>query len=207
MPGFCSKLLAVRPVPHAKHISASLFRLHIYYIFTLLGLSLPYRIWFSKHCDEVRVSVVKETGDSALDEVKEESLLNSETKSSWLRNKLWGQPSISTATIERKNAEELFKKSMQKFSLYEHEPPSKDQNDPNERTSLNATIYLSGDENNQTNQDLEASAIPSDYTSDVVSSDKDSVAVVVADTPLQPEESDSTNVNEDTATPPSHHAP
>ena len=28
---------------------------------TLLGLSLPYRIWFAKHCDEIRVTVVKET--------------------------------------------------------------------------------------------------------------------------------------------------
>ena len=123
MPGFCPKLLAVRPVPHARNISASLFRLHIYYLFTLLGLSLPYRIWFAKHCDEVRVSVVKETSDSATIVDKDENTQVSETKSSWLRSKIWGtSTSVSSAAIERKKAQELFRKSMQSFSLYEDEP-------------------------------------------------------------------------------------
>jgi len=47
--GFRPKLLAVRSLPRASNIiSAALFRQHIFALFTLLGLSLPYRIWFAK---------------------------------------------------------------------------------------------------------------------------------------------------------------
>ena len=141
VPGFCPKLLAVRPVPRARNISASLFRLHIFYLFTLLGLSLPYRIWFAKHCDEVRVSVVKETSDSApLSEDKEQSSLSSDAKSSWLRSKIWGSsPATSSAEIERKRAQETFRKSMQSFSLYEDEPNLLDLNLKERTESLNTT--------------------------------------------------------------------
>ena len=64
--GFRLKLLAVRPVRHIRGSkrmipSAALFRQHVYVLFTLLGLSLPYRIWFARHCDKIRVTVVKET--------------------------------------------------------------------------------------------------------------------------------------------------
>ena len=34
--------------------SAALFRQHVYVLFTLLGLSLPYRIWFARDCDDTR---------------------------------------------------------------------------------------------------------------------------------------------------------
>lgn len=136
VPGFCPKLLAVRPVPHARYVSASLFRLHIYYLFTLFGLSLPYRIWFAKHCDEVRVSVVKETSDSTTpNENIDEPSPAGEAKPSWLKSKIWGQSSaISSADVERRKAQELFRKSMQSFSLYEAEPSSMDLNLGNKET-------------------------------------------------------------------------
>ena len=37
------------------------FRLSFFWIFTLLGLTVPYRLWFDRRCDEFRVSVIKET--------------------------------------------------------------------------------------------------------------------------------------------------
>ena len=57
--GFKPQLLAVRNVDGVQ--SARLFRLHMFWIFTVFGLTLPFRIWFSRHCDELRVTVAKET--------------------------------------------------------------------------------------------------------------------------------------------------
>lgn len=119
--GFRPKLLAVRPVriSKASHISAALFRQHVYFIFTLLGLSLPYRIWFSKHCDEVKVTILKETGSSGpspiLTAEENESV---EKSSSWFR---WGRGAASSSSSEvvgSKRAQEQFRKNMQSFSLY-----------------------------------------------------------------------------------------
>lgn len=44
-------------IPYAKQF----FRLSMFWIVTALGLTVPYRIWFKRHCDFVRVTVVKET--------------------------------------------------------------------------------------------------------------------------------------------------
>lgn len=124
MDGFRPKLLAVRPMRRASNISAALFRQHIYVIATLLGLSLPYRIWFAKHCDEIRVTVVKETS-SASSSIKEGEA--TEGKSSWIRGKWSRGSSLSSATMDSKRAQELFRKSMQNFALYEEEPSPLDQ--------------------------------------------------------------------------------
>ncbi len=124
MEGFRPKLLAVRPVRRAQ-TSSALFRLHIYILFTLLGLSLPYRIWFARHCDEIRVTVVKETSESS-DSNDDEDSTNGKT--SWFRRGWgWGS-SPSSEALESKRAQELFRKSMQSFSLYEDEPISFDLN-------------------------------------------------------------------------------
>jgi hypothetical protein len=57
--GFKPRMLAIRPVEGVP--SAKLFRSHLFWIFTALGLTVPYRIWFARHCDELRVAVIKET--------------------------------------------------------------------------------------------------------------------------------------------------
>ena len=56
-------LVAVRrQQPKGRHLLvSSFFRLHFFWLFTLLGLTVPYRIWFSRHCDQVRVTVIKTT--------------------------------------------------------------------------------------------------------------------------------------------------
>mmetsp|Transcript_5221 Transcript_5221/g.11563 ORF Transcript_5221/g.11563 Transcript_5221/m.11563 type:complete len:406 (-) Transcript_5221:570-1787(-) len=38
-----------------------LFRLSVFWMFTCIGLTVPYRVWFKRHCDFIRVTVVKET--------------------------------------------------------------------------------------------------------------------------------------------------
>jgi len=140
--GFRPKLLAVRPVRHATNISAALFRQHVYVLFTLLGLSLPYRIWFAKHCDEIRVTVVKETSTAEnWNENKEGVMTTAEGKSSWFRGK-WGRgssSSLSKADISRERAQELFRSRMRSFSLYEEEgasPVLVDQTEPNQSERL-----------------------------------------------------------------------
>jgi hypothetical protein len=41
-----------------------LVRLSSFWAFTCLGLTVPYRIWFKRHCDFLRVTVVKETKEA-----------------------------------------------------------------------------------------------------------------------------------------------
>ena len=119
--GFRPKLLAVRPVRRASHISAVLFRQHIYILFTLLGLSLPYRIWFAKHCDEVKVTILKETGSGSV--VKTEEGESTDKSSSWFR---WGKGTSTSSAggLESQRAQEQFRKNMQRFSLYGEEGTS-----------------------------------------------------------------------------------
>jgi len=132
--GFRPKLLAVRPVRLGAHkVSAALFRQHIYILSTLLGLSLPFRIWFAKHCDEIRVTVVKETCNTNGGTSIGGEIVPAEPKSSWFRG--WGKsatPQPSTATFDSKKAQELFRTSMQQFSLYDEEvsPVKKNQTSP-----------------------------------------------------------------------------
>mmetsp|Transcript_17584 Transcript_17584/g.29712 ORF Transcript_17584/g.29712 Transcript_17584/m.29712 type:complete len:659 (-) Transcript_17584:137-2113(-) len=116
--GFRPKLLAVLPVRRASHVSAVLFRQHIYVLFTLLGLSLPYRIWFGKHCDEVKVTILKETGSGSV--VKTEEAESVEKSSSWFR---WGKGTSASTSggLDSQRAQEQFRKNMQSFSLYGEE--------------------------------------------------------------------------------------
>ena len=141
--GFRSKLLAVRPVIlHHRAASTTttttlsssskkqlfsaaniFFRQHIYLVVTLLGLSLPYRIWFARHCDEIRVTVVKET---CIEDSRSSTTTTSETSdksidkssSSWFLPTTWGFGWGSSSVTDSVRAQELFRKSMSALSLY-----------------------------------------------------------------------------------------
>lgn len=89
-------MLAVRPVKGVP--SAKLFRLHLYWMFTLIGLTVPFRIWFARHCDELRVTVAKET-----------STVKPSSSWSWLSK---SAPDPSTESNER------FKVMMRDLALY-----------------------------------------------------------------------------------------
>jgi hypothetical protein len=60
--GYRPRLLLTRSLSHQQiNTYTKLFRLSVFWIFTFLGLTVPYRIWFKRHCDFIRVTVVKET--------------------------------------------------------------------------------------------------------------------------------------------------
>lgn len=96
--GFKPKMLAVRKVK--GHPVASLFRLHLFWLFTFLGLTFPYRIWFSRHCDELRVTVAKETSTGRVSS-------SSSSTSSWRK---WS-PAESSAS-------DAFRNTMMDLALY-----------------------------------------------------------------------------------------
>jgi hypothetical protein len=74
-------------------------------MFTLMGLTVPFRIWFARHCDELRVTVAKETST----ELKKPS-------SSWSwRSKSTPDPSTEYA--------EHFKAKMRELALYAQGSP------------------------------------------------------------------------------------
>jgi hypothetical protein len=65
--GYRPRMLAVRrnfPSKNRLSMTSKLFRLHLFWVFTLLGLTVPYRVWFKRHCDFVRVTIIKETSSS-----------------------------------------------------------------------------------------------------------------------------------------------
>ena len=57
VPGFKRRVLAVR----SEAIKTRKFSLSAFWLSTLLLMTVPYRMWFASQCDEVRVTVVKET--------------------------------------------------------------------------------------------------------------------------------------------------
>ena len=56
--GFQPRILAVSTTAGVYRI---LLQPYMFWVFTCLGLTVPYRRWLSSHCDEIRVRVVKET--------------------------------------------------------------------------------------------------------------------------------------------------
>lgn len=56
VPGFKSKILVQRG---DSAVTSS--NTYAFWFFTLLGLTVPYRIWFDRHCDQVCVTLTKET--------------------------------------------------------------------------------------------------------------------------------------------------
>jgi hypothetical protein len=67
-------------------------------MFTLIGLTVPFRIWFARHCDELRVTVAKET-----------STVKPSSSWSWLSK---SAPDLATESNER------FKVMMRDLALY-----------------------------------------------------------------------------------------
>jgi len=106
VPGFRPRILAVRK--RDNKVAATLFRPFFFWLFTLAGLTVPYRHWFAAHCDEVRVTVVKETGTDVPPSVK--------ASSSWFKSKA----SSSSAASETLNfMQNLLKNNEQTAALVE----------------------------------------------------------------------------------------
>ncbi|CAB9529576.1 reductase [Seminavis robusta] len=105
VPSFKRRLLAIRPVKGVP--SAKLFRLNTFWICTFLGLSLPYRIWFARRCDALRVTVVKET-------YYEEEAKTS-TFSTWFTS---GKPEAPVRLPGANRNAEAFRQQMENMALY-----------------------------------------------------------------------------------------
>lgn len=139
IPDFRPRLLAERAVPGVY--STKVFRLVYFWIFTLLGLTVPFRMWFADHCDEIRVTVVKE--------LYADDPQSSSSTSSWLFRR---RPQVSTeidAAVEASQAE-TFRLEMERLRLYRRA-----NNDTNAAASL---------ENNKEGEESAATAILEDVT-------------------------------------------
>jgi hypothetical protein len=107
--GYREKVLAVRP----KEGVQNLFDIRYFWLFTFMGLTVPYRIRFGKHCDEFRVTVAKQA--SVTEKPQNKNMTNQ--KSSWLTTpRSWFGGSNSITPDDRS---EKFKKHMQEISLYQ----------------------------------------------------------------------------------------
>lgn len=120
--GFKRRMLAIRPVDGV--LSAKLFRLNAFWFFTLVGLSLPYRLWFARHCDYLRVTTVKET--------YAEKASTTGSFSSWFTSKASSQPRQPSVN---ETVATSFRQQMQSLLLY-----SKDENLPNLLELTNSTV-------------------------------------------------------------------
>ena len=73
VPGYKPRILAVNPFnarlqqQQQKWFSRStpkLFNQRLFWFFTMIGLTFPYRVWFERHCDYLRVVIIKEASSS-----------------------------------------------------------------------------------------------------------------------------------------------
>jgi hypothetical protein len=113
--GFKPRMLAIRPVEGVP--SAKLFRSHLFWIFTALGLTVPYRIWFARHCDELRVAVIKETA----------SELPVQPSRSWMPFSSSSRTPAELTSPAPVDEQEVFRSLMQELKLYAQQDTSEEQ--------------------------------------------------------------------------------
>lgn len=117
--GFKSRVLAIRPMRRGGTLSSRFFRLHLFWIFTCLGLTVPYRIWFSRHCDELRVAVIKETFAIG----KKPKLQSSSSWTKWFaRSKEMDQNAFADESSQNGVVASLrsdFRKRMEELAIYQ----------------------------------------------------------------------------------------
>ncbi len=148
--GFKSRVLAVRTTRRGP-LSSRFFRLHLFWMFTCLGLTVPYRIWFARHCDELRVAVIKETFATG----KKPKLQSS--SSSWtkwfVRSKESDQAAFEDESSKSSAVAGLrsdFRKRMEELAIY--------QADEAEETRETAALL----QQQELEKELEATAAPAD---------------------------------------------
>jgi hypothetical protein len=113
--GFKPRMLAIRPVEGVP--SAKLFRSHLFWIFTAMGLTVPYRIWFARHCDELRVAVIKETM----------SELPKQPSRSWMSFSSSSRTPAEPTSPAPVDEQEGFRSLMQELKLYAQQDTSEEQ--------------------------------------------------------------------------------
>ena len=118
--GYRPRILAVRRNFSSRNrlsMTSKLFRLHLFWAFTLLGLTVPYRVWFKRHCDFVRVTIIKETSSSSSSSgSKSNEKRSDDTDSSSSSSSYWAAVARSwfpgQASIRPKVGEAIFGKTI-----------------------------------------------------------------------------------------------
>lgn len=62
--GFKPQMLAIRRGPAVSFLRTRNVQQAFFWMFTFMGLTVPYRMWFSDHCDVIRVTIVKEVSST-----------------------------------------------------------------------------------------------------------------------------------------------
>ena len=127
---------------------SSFFRISWFWIFTLIGLTVPFRIWLAHHCDELRVTLVKETSSTPPPPPHTRNVNGQQQSESWYKKSFWFLPSLSSKQSSQNEVQQPnnnnshFRQRMEQLYLYNTTP----------RNSVTTTSY------NHTNTlDLESS--------------------------------------------------
>jgi hypothetical protein len=131
--GFRSRMLIIRP--HAETGSVRnvwWLRPIWFWTCTLAGLTVPFRLWFSEHCDEIRVTVVKEartwksSSNPTSSSSSSSSSSGSSSSSSWWKYPWYATGSLKSGQVEESNLshhlseeeEQNYQLVMQQLLLY-----------------------------------------------------------------------------------------
>jgi hypothetical protein len=104
-----NKVLVVRDADKYKWFH----NLYMFWFVTLLGFTVPFRIWFSRHCDDVRVTLIKEIS-SNVTTTSSKSIGLPSWGSFLSRSK--GDGNITAAQLELRR--EQFRQAMRTLDLY-----------------------------------------------------------------------------------------
>lgn len=107
-----NKVLVVRDVDDRYQWFHNLF---MFWLVTLLGFTVPFRIWFSRHCDDVRVTLIKEIS-SNVTTTRATSISMGRPLWGSLLSRPKGNGSESTEQLELRR--EQFRQAMRTLELY-----------------------------------------------------------------------------------------
>lgn len=115
--GFKTKVLVAR---NSSSWAVKTFNIYFFWCVTLLGLTVPYRIWFSRHCDDVRVTLIKEISTNTTTTFQPTFSL-----SQWGSFR-WTATGSSTQSDQIEARREQFRSTMRKLNLYPGDQKSKE---------------------------------------------------------------------------------
>jgi len=119
--GFKPRVLAVRPFGKFGGGNQKISLLLRFWLLTAIGVTVPFRIWFCNQCDEIRVSVVKESFAKAPSSSVTHS--NSESYRSW-----WQWSGLTFKRKDEEKSTEPFRQTMRQLALYKQEENQNDEN-------------------------------------------------------------------------------
>jgi hypothetical protein len=106
-----NKVLVVRDVDKYQWFH----NLYLFWLVTLLGFTVPFRIWFSRHCDDVRVTIIKEIS-SNITTIRPTSISMGRPLWGSLLSRPKGNGNESTEQLELRR--EQFRQAMRTLELY-----------------------------------------------------------------------------------------